>query len=37
MMSWAAMMQDDIIAVAQAGCDSASFWPTSGSNGALAK
>ncbi len=36
-MSWAAMMQDDIMAVAHLGSAWASFWPTSGSSGALAK
>jgi len=37
MMIWAAMIQDDIMAVPHAGCASASFWPTSGSSGAFAK
>ncbi len=37
MIIWAAMMQADIIAVAHSLWASASFWPTSGSSGALAK
>jgi len=36
-MPWAAMMQTDIIAVANSLWARASFCPTSGSNGALAK
>jgi hypothetical protein len=37
MMICAAMMQDDIIAVAHSPCASASFCPTSGNSGAFAK
>jgi len=35
--SWAEMMQNDIIAVASEGFAAASFCPTRGSKGALAK
>jgi hypothetical protein len=34
---WAATTQNDIMAVASLGNSSASFWPTSGRSGALAK
>ena len=37
MTTCAATMQADVIAVARLGWAAASFWPTSGSNGALAK
>ena len=37
MMICAAMMQDDIIAVAHSSCASESFCPTSGNSGAFAK